>query len=98
MLLQGRDHLRLILSETDGELLTEAGGELLGAWEAAPSSTGSVEFDALLAALARHEFDAAGRIAPDWTNIAPLAKAWIPEHPFLTPQRVIATTPDCCVN
>jgi transcriptional regulator with XRE-family HTH domain len=85
MLLQGRDHLRLMLAEQDGELL--------GSWQAAPSSTGSPEFDALLAALARHEFEAAHREAPDWTHSAPLDKAWIPEHPFLTPERAMAQAP-----
>jgi transcriptional regulator with XRE-family HTH domain len=86
MLLQGRDHLRLMLARPDDELL--------GSWEAAPSSTGSAEFDALLAALTRHEFEAARRSAPDWTRAEPLAQPWIPEHPFLTPERAMAQTPE----
>lgn len=86
MLLQGRDHLQLMLEKQDDELL--------GSWEAAPSSTGSIEFDALLAALAMHEFEIAGRDAPDWARISPLAEPWIPEHPFLSPERSMAKTPE----
>lgn len=85
MLLQGRDHLRLMLARGDEELV--------GAWEAAPAPTGSFGFDALLAALTRHEFEAADRVAPAWTQTAPLAQPWSPEHPFLTPKRVAAQTP-----
>jgi transcriptional regulator with XRE-family HTH domain len=86
MLLQGRDHLRSMLSRQDDELL--------GSWEAAPSSTGSAGFDALLAALARHEFEAAGRPAPDWAHAAPLDQPWIPQHPFLSPDHVMTQTPE----
>lgn len=85
MLLQGRDHLRLMLETQDDELI--------GAWEAAPSSTGSIPFDALLAALARHEFETSGLAAPEWTLADPLPEPWIPEHPFLSPERAIAKTP-----
>lgn len=86
MLLQGRDHLRSMLSEQDDALL--------GSWEAAPSPTGSAGFDALLAALAHREFEAVGRPAPDWTDTAPLDQAWIPHHPFLSPERAMAQTPE----
>ena len=85
MLLQGRDHLRLMLEKQDEELI--------GSWEAAPDTTGSSEFDTLLGALARHEFDAAGRSAPEWTRMDPLAEPWLPEHPFLDAERVVAMTP-----
>jgi transcriptional regulator with XRE-family HTH domain len=84
-LVQGRDHLRLALESGDEDLL--------GSWEAAPTTTSSAEFDALLAALTRHEFVAAHRRAPEWTTTPPLAQAWIPEHPFLTADRVVAETP-----
>lgn len=86
MLLQGRDHLQLMLEKQDDELL--------GSWEAAPSSTGSIEFDTLLAGLAKHEFEIGGRDAPDWARISPLPEPWIPEHPFLSPERVMAKTPE----
>lgn len=85
MLLQGRDHLRLMLDKQDDELI--------GSWEAAPGSTGSTKFDALLAALARHEFDTAHRTPPEWARIVPLAEPWIPEHPFLSRERAMAKTP-----
>lgn len=85
MLLQGRDHLRLILAGTDDELAA--------AWEAAPATTGSHEIDTLLAALARREFNAAHRAAPEWTHTTGLETAWILDHPFLTADRVVAQTP-----
>ena len=86
MLLQGRDHLRLMLERQDGELL--------GSWEAAPISTESTQFDALLAALARHEFETVDRAAPAWTHIDSLPEPWIPDHPFLSPKRAMAKTPE----
>lgn len=86
MLLQGRDHLQLMLSKQDEELI--------GSWEAAPGATGSGEFDALLAALTLHEFNAAGLAAPEWAHVEPLSQPWVIEHPFLTRDRVIAKTPE----
>lgn len=89
MLLQGRDHLTLMLSTSDEH------PALLAAWEAAPSSTGWVEWDSLLAAVVSHEYDEVGRRAPEWTTTAPLlTEAWIPAHPFLDAKRVRAQTPD----
>lgn len=85
MLLQGRDHLQLMLEKEDDELI--------GSWEAAPSTTGSNEFDTLLAALALHGFEIAGRTAPEWTRVDPLPEPWIPEHPFLSPERAMAKAP-----
>lgn len=86
MLLQGRDHLRLMLEKQSAELI--------GSWEAAPGPTDATEFDALLAALTKHEFEAAGRVAPAWAQIAPLPEPWVPAHPFLSHSRVMAKTPD----
>ena len=63
MLLQGRDHLRLMLERADGSAAT---------WEAVPSSTGIPGFDALLAALARREFEHASVEPPAWTVGVPL--------------------------
>jgi len=85
MLLQGRDHLRLLLRRHDG---SEA------AWEAAPGTTGHAGFDTLLAVLTAHEFAAAGEDTPDWTKVDPLPERWIPEHPFLDRGEIIQQTPD----
>lgn len=85
MLLQGRDHLRLLLRRHDG---SEA------AWEAAPGTTGEPGFDTLLAVLTAHEFKAAGEDPPEWSNVEPLPDPWIPEHPFLDPDEIIQQTPD----
>jgi transcriptional regulator with XRE-family HTH domain len=85
MLLQGRDHLRLLLHRSDG---SEA------AWEAAPGTTGQPGFDALLAALTAQEFRAAGEEPPEWTKIQALPEPWIPEHPFLDPDEIVARTPE----
>ena len=86
MLLQGRDHLRAVLAD-------EALGRLRSAWEAAPGPTGDDGMDALLAALARHEFEQAGLTAPAWTIRAKLDPPWQPEHPFLDAERVRERTP-----
>lgn len=59
MVLQGRDHLRELLRESD------AAGN---AWRAAPRSTGSRRWDALLAALTEHEFEAADCEPPRWAD------------------------------
>lgn len=90
MLLQGRDHLRLMLAEPD-ESLRQV---LLDSWEAEPATVGSTEWDALLAAVAAHELKSAGLEAPAWSQRSPLETPWIPEHPFLGPDRVRAQTPD----
>jgi transcriptional regulator with XRE-family HTH domain len=86
MLLQGRDHLALIAAEGDRELIDS--------WEAEPASVGSAEWDALLAAVASHEFERAGLQAPAWALNDSLQEPWMPEHPFLSPERVRAQTPD----
>ncbi|MGL5818001.1 MAG: helix-turn-helix domain-containing protein [Phycicoccus sp.] len=85
MLLQGRDHLALILAGHDAMLA--------GSWEAAPSSTGSAGWDAFLAAVVAHEFETAGATAPGWSVHAPLPEPWMPDHPFLDPDRIRALTP-----
>lgn len=85
MLLQGRDHLAGIIEECDPILLD--------AWDGEPGSTGSAEWDALLAAIVAHEFQNAGIDAPTWSMHQPLSSPWIPEHPFLSPARVRAQTP-----
>ncbi|WP_405063439.1 helix-turn-helix transcriptional regulator [Kribbella sp. NBC_01505] len=85
MLLQGRDHLRLLLDRHDG---SEA------AWEAAPGPTNEAGFDALLAVLTAHEFEAAGEDPPEWSIIEALPDPWIPEHPFLERAEIIDETPD----
>ncbi|WP_350280203.1 helix-turn-helix transcriptional regulator [Kribbella sp. HUAS MG21] len=84
MLLQGRDHLRLLLQRHDG---SEA------AWEAAPGTTGHAGFDVLLAVLTAREFETAGEAPPEWTNVDPLPTPWLPEHPFLEPDEIIEQTP-----
>jgi hypothetical protein len=84
MLLQGRDHLRLLLRRDDD---SEA------AWEAAPGSTGHAGFDTLLAALTAHEFEIAGEEPPDWTSVEALPAPWVPEHPFLEYDEIIEQTP-----
>ncbi|MGL4745408.1 MAG: helix-turn-helix domain-containing protein [Dermatophilaceae bacterium] len=85
MLVQGRDHLALILAGRDAMLA--------GSWEAAPGSTGSVGWDAFLAAVVAHEFETADTTAPRWSRRAPLPEPWMPDHPFLDPDRVRASTP-----
>jgi transcriptional regulator with XRE-family HTH domain len=85
MLLQGRDHLRLLLRRHDG---SEA------AWKAAPGTTGQAGFDTLLAVLTAHEFEAAGEDPPEWSKVEALPDPWVPEHPFLERDEIIEQTPD----
>jgi hypothetical protein len=84
MLLQGRDHLRLLL---------ERGDWSVASWEAAPPTTNSLGLDTLLAALTRHEFEQAGVELPAWAAPRRLPEPWVPEHPFLDYEQVIARTP-----
>jgi transcriptional regulator with XRE-family HTH domain len=84
MLLQGRDHLRMLLEDDD---------PALSGWEAAPPTTGSAGFDTVLAVLARREFSEAGREPPAWCRPGRLPEPWIPDHPLLTREQVIARTP-----
>jgi transcriptional regulator with XRE-family HTH domain len=84
LLLQGRDHLRQLLANRP---------ELAGAWEAAPRSTSSERWDALMAALAAHEFESAGRPAPAWTARPPLPEPWILASPRLTEYEIRERTP-----
>ena len=85
MLLQGRDHLRLMLELADGSAAT---------WEAVPRSIGSAGFDTLLAVLTRREFERASLEPPAWSAPERLSDPWVPGHPFLEPDQVIALTPD----
>lgn len=85
MLLQGRDHLALMLVARDQVLVDS--------WEAQPGNVGSAGWDALLAGVAGREFEQAGIEAPSWSRVRPLPLPWMPEHPFLSPERVTAQTP-----
>jgi hypothetical protein len=85
MLLQGRDHLRLLLGRRDG---SEA------AWEAVPGTTSHAGFDALLAVLTAYEFEAAGQEPPAWSKVEPLSDPWVPRHPFLERDEIVAQTPE----
>ena len=85
MALQGRDHLRQLLHESP---------DLRGAWEAAPPSTGSEEWNTLLAALAAHEFQEAGHDAPRWTHRPALPRPWTLDSPRLTETQIHEQTPD----
>jgi transcriptional regulator with XRE-family HTH domain len=85
MLLQGRDHLRMLL---------EDGKDAVSGWEAAPPTTGSAGFDTLLAVLARREFEEVGAEPPSWCRPRRLPEPWIPDHPLLTRKQVIAKTPE----
>jgi len=40
------------------------------------------------------QLQAAGLEAPAWARRQPLADPWMPAHPFLSPDRVRAQTPD----
>lgn len=48
----------------------------------------------LLAVLTAYEFEAAGQEAPGWSEVEGLSEPWIPEHPFLERDEIIAQTPE----
>lgn len=83
-LLQGRDHLKLVL---------EAHPELTLAWHARPRSVGRLEWDALLGALTAHEFDQVGSSAPSWCQQPELPEPWVYPSALLSPAEVQARTP-----
>ena len=89
MTLQGRDHLRELLRAND---------EASGAWTAAPRTTGDRRWDALLAALTEHEFEAANREAPSWADANDRRldedHAWVLPSLLLDEAEVRAVTPD----
>lgn len=84
MALQGRDHLRTVLERLPA---------LAAAWEAAPRSTCHADWDTLLAGLTAHEFEAAGRPAPEWTTGRRLEEAWVLDSPRLDEQQIRERTP-----
>ncbi|CAN5838205.1 hypothetical protein BH18ACT7_BH18ACT7_25980 [soil metagenome] len=84
LVLQGRDHLRALLTSRPN---------LAAAWAAAPRSTGDRRWDALLAALAAHEFEALGLATPAWTDRPALPQPWILDSPRLTEDEIRERTP-----
>ncbi|WP_250282743.1 hypothetical protein [Frankia sp. CiP1_Cm_nod2] len=74
-------------------MLLKDGDPAVSGWKAAPPTTGSAGFDTLLAVLTRREFDQAGVRPPAWCEPRRLPEPWIPDHPFLTREQVIARTP-----
>ena len=83
-LLYARDQLRLCFAEP----------EAVSAWLIEPSSTGSKEWDTLLAAVIAHEFDASDLTPPAWATGRRLDRPWLPEHPFWSADEIRATTPE----
>ena len=84
LLMQGRDHLRLVL---------DSHPDLIAGWLATPLSTGLEEWDTLTAVVAGHEFSSAGLDAPPWTQRKALATPWVVASRLLAPQEVRAATP-----
>lgn len=84
MSLQARDHLHEILA-TDQDLS--------GAWEAAPGSTGQIEWDVFLGALTAHAFEVAGEEPPRWTRGLELDHEWLLASPLLDDDEVRRETP-----
>ena len=84
MSLQARDHLRELLATMPS---------LSGAWEAAPGTTGRIEWDVLLGALAAHEFELNGEESPRWTRHLELDHEWLLASPLLDDDEVRSETP-----
>ena len=87
MALQARDHLHELLRVED---------PAADAWRGAPRYTGDARWDALLAALAEHEFEEAGRGRLGWTEtrrLAGRAAEWVIPSLRLGENGVRAATP-----
>lgn len=88
MALQGRDQLRELLHQNDAAAT---------AWASAPRTTGERAWDAFLAALTEHEFEAADREAPSWTeddrNRLGADEEWTLPSLLLDEDEVRASTP-----
>lgn len=84
LLVQGRDHLRFVLASHP---------DLMAGWLAAPTSTGSEEWDTLNAVVAGHELTTAGFDAPAWTRPRALEAPWVVASRLLEPDEVRAATP-----
>lgn len=83
-LLQGRDHLRLVLAEYP---------DLALAWHARPRPVGRPGWDAFLAAVTAHEFEQSDRSTPSWSQQPRLAEPWVYPSALLSPAEVLARTP-----
>lgn len=88
-LLQGRDHLRLILAKYPNLTL---------AWQARPRPTGRLEWDALLGAVTAHEFEQYDRPEPSWSQQTRLAESWVYPSALLSSTEVQARTPAWLAN
>ncbi|QYJ03109.1 helix-turn-helix transcriptional regulator [Nocardioides panacisoli] len=82
--LEARDRLRDTLENRP---------HLIDAWDAKPM-VGEERWGTLLAVLVAHEFTAAGRSAPWWTSVDPLAVAWFPARGRLSEGQVREVTPE----
>lgn len=81
--LEARDRLRDTLQNRP---------HLIEAWDAR-ATVGEKHWDTLFAAIVEHEFDAAGRPAPAWTQSEPLDKEWIPARGRQSEDEVRQATP-----
>jgi transcriptional regulator with XRE-family HTH domain len=84
LLMQGRDHLRLVLAQHL---------DLTSGWAAAPLTTRRGEWDTLTATVVGHEFTSAGLEPPAWTQREPLPHAWSYPSALLSPDEVRVATP-----
>lgn len=84
MLIQGRDHLRLLLDEP---------GDAVTVWEARKTAIDDVRYDALLRAVVAHVFIERGRSVPGWATPRRLDEPWILANPLLGPEHTIAQAP-----
>jgi transcriptional regulator with XRE-family HTH domain len=83
--------IRLVLQSRD-DLLASAdeSSELRWAWGRRSQQIEDDRFDTLYRAIIAHEF---GEPVPAWAADAQLAKDWVVEDPFRTPEQIRAQTP-----
>jgi hypothetical protein len=91
MVVQGRDHLRLLLTHGDGPL---------DSWAHRSVRVVDRRYDLLLRALVAHEFAEHGQPGPRWAGTERLAQPWLLENPVLRAERTREQTPHwlCEIN
>jgi hypothetical protein len=84
LILQGRDHLRLLLDAAPEEPRT---------WTRRRQRIRNERYDVLLRVVIGQEFTERDRTCPEWTRDARLDQPWVLENPFLGVAGTRAETP-----
>jgi hypothetical protein len=84
MVVQGRDHLRLLLTHGHGTL---------DSWAHRSVRIVDERYDLLLRALVAHEYAEHDQPGPRWAGTGRVGQPWLPENPVLGAERTRGQTP-----